>query len=67
MLLFSACSKNEQPLGSNEKASLITEQIISNSKCDAFRNELASPTMNDSSIDKVYDDAVKANCIHKDI
>lgn len=67
MLFFSACSKIEPPIAASEKAKLITEQIINNTKCSAFKNKLASPTTDDGEIDKIYEDATKDNCIYKDI
>jgi hypothetical protein len=33
----------------------------------AFKNRLASPSMDDDAIDEVYHDATKAQCINKDV
>jgi hypothetical protein len=33
----------------------------------AFKNRLASPSMDDDAVDEVYHDATKAQCINKDV
>ena len=67
VLFIGACAKSEQTLATSKKAKLVTELIINNASCSAFKNRLALPSINDNEIERVYFDALKASCIHKDV
>ena len=67
ILLFSGCSKYTPEVTANDKAKLISEEIIDNVRCSAFKNSFNSPSINYDEIDKIYNEATKAHCIHEDI
>lgn len=67
LLLFSGCSKYTPQVTANDKAKLISEEIIGNSRCSSFKNSFNSPSIDYDAIDKIYNEATKAHCIYKDI
>lgn len=67
VLLFSACSRPDDPLAAGTKARLVTELIIDKSGCSAFKNRLTSPSISDDAVEGIYHDAMKAHCVNKDI
>lgn len=70
ILLVSGCSKEAPQITASEKARLLSEQIIDNSRCGSLKNRLVSLSIEDDAIgtiDAIYHDAVKTSCINKDI
>ncbi len=67
ILFISGCAKHEQALKTSKRAKLITEIIIDNESCRALKDKLTLPSIDDDGIERVYFDALKAGCIHKDV
>jgi hypothetical protein len=67
IVIVAACSKHAQPVTSGEKAKLNAELIIDSAACSSFKSELTSPAIDDAAIKKIYQDAMKAHCIYKDV
>lgn len=67
LLLCGGCSRHYHPLMASKKAQLVAEIINNAPKCTSFKNRLASASMDDDAIDEVYHDALKAQCLNKDI
>ena len=67
VLLFSSCSKYTPQITANEKAKLVSEQIMDNAKCSDFKSRFNSPSIDDNMVDKIYNEATKAHCINNDI
>ena len=69
-LLFASlagCSHHYQPLDLNRKTRLVTELIDPMPACQAFRNALAAPEMDDDGVDKIFDRTAAAHCLRKDV
>jgi PBP1b-binding outer membrane lipoprotein LpoB len=67
ILLFSGCAKYTPQVTANDKAKLISEEIIDNARCSSFKNSINSSSIDYGAIDKIYNEATKAHCIHEDI
>ncbi len=67
LMIVSGCSKTHHPLMSAKKAKMVSELIIGSEKCDSFKKKLSSPTLEDDDIDDIYHEAVKAQCVFKDV
>lgn len=67
ILSLCGCSRHYHPLEASKKARLVIELIYEAPQCSAFRDRLASPTMDDDGIDAVYHEATLAHCIKKDV
>lgn len=67
VMLITACHRHYQPLNAAKKAKLVSELIIATPQCTYLKKRLLSPTMNDDEIDHVYHDALKAQCMNKDV
>lgn len=66
VFLLSACH-HYHALDSAKKAKMVSELINSSDECAVYKKQLASPTMDDDSIDDVYQKAMSAGCVKKDI
>lgn len=64
--LLSACH-HYHALDSAKKAKMVGELINSSEECAVYKKQLASPTMDDDSIDDEYQKAMSAGCVKKDI
>lgn len=67
ILLISGCAKNEHTLQTSKRAKLITELIIDDTSCSGLKARLKSPSIDDDAIERVYFDALKLGCVHKDV
>jgi len=67
VILCCACSKQEPLSAPLKKAELMSEQIIDNANCKSLRDRLASPSIDDNTIDAIYVEATNNHCINKDI
>lgn len=67
ILFISGCAKQEQSLETSKRAKLITEMIIDNASCRAVKDKLTLPSIDNDGIERVYFEALKAGCIHKDV
>lgn len=67
ILFISGCAKQEQALETSKRAKLITEMIIDNASCSGLKTRLKSPSIDGNGIERVYFDALKLGCIHKDV
>jgi len=67
LLLVNGCSQSDSIMAAGQKAGLVSELIIDNAKCTTFKSQLASGGLSDDAVDKIYQDAMKANCVNKDI
>lgn len=66
VFLLSACH-HYHALDSAKKAKMVSELINSSDECAVYKKQLASPTMGDDAIDDVYQKAMSAGCVKKDI
>jgi len=66
-LLLAGCGHHYHPLQASKKAKMAAELINSDKQCDSFRKRLEDSAIGDDAIDDVYRDAMKAQCIKKDI
>jgi len=64
---FSGCSKNNQDLADSNKANLMKELIIKNAQCELFEARLSKPLLKNDELENIYNDAMKARCIKKDV
>ena len=64
---FSGCSKNDQDLANSNKAHLMKELIIKNAQCEIFGVRLSKSLLNNDELVNIYNDAMKARCIKKDV
>jgi len=67
LLIFNGCSQSDSIMAAGQKAGLVSELIIDNARCASFKGQLATGGLSDEAVDKVYQDAMKANCVNKDI
>jgi len=65
IMLVNGCSQSDSIMAAGQKAGLVSELIIDNAKCATFKSQLGG--LSDDAVDKVYQDAMKANCVNKDI
>jgi len=66
LLSLCGCSRHHQPLEASKKAKLVSELISNAPRCSTFKQQLASPEMDDDKIDDVYHAATKAQCTTRD-
>jgi hypothetical protein len=67
LVALGGCSRHYHPLEASKKAKLVSELISESEQCSGFRNRLASPTVDDDSVDTIYHEATMAHCIKKDV
>jgi hypothetical protein len=67
VLASTGCSKHYHPLDANKKARLVSELVTDSPQCDALKQQLLSPTVDDDAIDDIFHAAMKAHCIKKDV
>jgi galactokinase/mevalonate kinase-like predicted kinase len=66
VFLLSACH-HYHALDSVKKAKMVSELISSLDECAVYKKQLTSSAMDDDSIDDVYQKAMSAGCVKKDI
>jgi hypothetical protein len=64
-IVLCACSRHYEPLEDSKKARLVSELINDAPRCKTFKDQLASPSMDDDKIDDVYHAAVRAQCTNR--
>jgi hypothetical protein len=64
--LLSACH-HYHALDSVKKAKMVSELISGSDECAVYKKQLTSSAMDDDSIDDVYQKAMSAGCVKKDI
>lgn len=67
LLTVSGCSRHYHPLESAKKAKLVAETISNSSKCSEIKNRLTSKGVDDDEIDDLFHEAMRAQCINRDI
>ena len=64
---LSGCSHHYHALNASKKVKLVSELVSRDPQCNIYREKLNSPTLQDDDIDTVFNDAMKAHCINKDV
>lgn len=67
VLFMQGCSHSYHPLMISKKVKDVSELIDEAKECKVFRDQLASPMINDDKVDEIFDRALKAHCIKKDV
>ena len=55
------------PLNIAQKKKLVSELISSEPQCNVYKNKLKSPSIKDDDVDAIFHEALKAQCIYKDV
>jgi hypothetical protein len=50
-----------------KKERLVSELVSSEPKCSVYKNKLKSPSIKDDDVDTIFHEALKAQCIYKDV
>ena len=66
VFLLSACH-HYHALDAAKKAKMVSELITSSDECAVYKKQLTSSAMDDDSIDDIYQKAMSAGCVKKDI
>jgi len=66
VLILAGCDHVE-PLTLAQRARFISELLEDGADCNAFRQRLAVPSLEQSEIDAVYREAKKVACIKRDV
>jgi hypothetical protein len=67
VLLMQGCSHGYHPLALSKKTKSVSELIDDAKECKVFKDELASPQINDDKVDLIFDQALRAHCVKKDV
>lgn len=67
VLFIQGCSHSYHPLMLSKKTRFVSELIDEAKECKVFKDELASPTINDDKVDQIFNNATNAHCIKKDV
>jgi len=55
------------PLNIAKKERLVSELVSSEPQCSVYKNKLKSPSIKDDDVDAIFHEALKAQCIYKDV
>lgn len=65
--LLEGCSHHYHPLDIVKKERLVSELVSSEPQCSVYKNKLKSPSIKDDDVDAIFHEAIKAQCIYKDV
>ena len=67
LFVISGCSGHYHPLALDKKVKLVAELIDHAPECQAFKDRLGDPSIDDDGVDAVFAAATKAHCIQKHV